>query len=397
MALEFFPPADDNGDLSGSVPFRHVYFTGIVRDSQGRKMSKSLGNSPDPIDLIDRYGADALRFGLISGAPQGQDIFFSEERLEQGRNFCTKLWNACRFRTLQNTEGHGGGDLETILSRVPWEKLDNIDGDILEQLFFTLAQSEKHLNRYAFQPALLTLERFFRDDYCDWYVEVCKVRLREDASKAPTFSAIHDILLRSLLQAFSPFIPFITQKLWRQLNFGDGEEILHSVRMESPAQLRRLIMEAGMKKVGAEERGHVATLRQVLGSLRMLRHPKSQGAMRILHAASKEEEKCWKPHAHLLMELARYDGYELRENLSGLPVTVTAWGTFAAGETLCHSDRSRLKSELALLQEHIAANRKKLSDQRFLEKAPKAVIEGARKLLEENLEREAKLRQSLEE
>src|SRR2546422_9282815 len=152
----------------GDLPFRNVYFPGIVRDKQGRKMSKSLGNSPDPLVLIAKYGADAVRFGTIRSAPLGQDVLFEEKDVELARNFCNKLWNACRFRQMQGGEVQGEIDGDRLLSDDKW---------ILWKLDRAIRDLPGALAEYKFSEAAQTLYRFFWGEYCDWYVEASKAIL----------------------------------------------------------------------------------------------------------------------------------------------------------------------------------------------------------------------------
>lgn len=197
----------------GEMPFKNVYFTGIIRDKQGRKMSKSLGNSPDPLDLIASYSADALRFGIMRSAPLGQDICFDEKNVELGRNFCTKLWNASRFRQMQ------GGMTETEISA---ELLSSDDKWILLRLNTAIAEVTTALEEYRFSDATATLYRFFWSEYCDWYVEASKAVLQgtDEKRKANTLAVI-DFVLGNTLRLFHPFLPFITEELWHGMGFNE--------------------------------------------------------------------------------------------------------------------------------------------------------------------------------
>ena len=195
----------------GELPFKNVYFTGIIRDKQGRKMSKSLGNSPDPLELIASFSADALRFGIMRSAPLGQDIAFDEKNVELGRNFCTKLWNAARFRQMQ------GGETETEISAA---LLSSDDKWILLRLNTAIAEVTAALEDYRFSDATATLYRFFWSEYCDWYIEASKAVLQgtDDKRKANTL-AIIDFVLSNTLRLFHPFMPFITEELWHGMAF----------------------------------------------------------------------------------------------------------------------------------------------------------------------------------
>ena len=161
------------------MPFQNVYFTGIIRDKQGRKMSKSLGNSPDPLDLIAKFGADALRFGVMRAAPLGQDILFDEQNVELGRNFCNKLWNACRFRQMGSAPASGASaDAPSVVFEIQGEidptLLSSDDKWILLKLDAAIREVTIALNEYKFSDATAALYRFFWSEYCDWYVEASK-------------------------------------------------------------------------------------------------------------------------------------------------------------------------------------------------------------------------------
>jgi valyl-tRNA synthetase len=220
-------------EYMGDLPFRNVYFTGIIRDKQGRKMSKSLGNSPDPLDLIAKYGADALRFGTMRSAPLGQDILFDEQNVELGRNFCNKLWNACRFRQMQGGEVQGEIDPKLLTSDDKW---------ILLKLDAAIRDINTAFADYKFSDATATLYRFFWSEYCDWYIEASKAALsqnveslnggsvkKEDPSTFQHFNistsqrantiAVIDFVLSHLLRMFHPFLPFISEELWHGMGY----------------------------------------------------------------------------------------------------------------------------------------------------------------------------------
>ncbi len=225
---------DPKFGLPDAMPFQNVYFTGIIRDKQGRKMSKSLGNSPDPLDLIAKFGADALRFGVMRAAPLGQDILFDEQNVELGRNFCNKLWNACRFRQMQ------GGEVQ---SEIEPTLLSTDDKWILLKLDAALREVTIALNEYKFSDATAVLYRFFWSEYCDWYVEASKAVLssssrRESAQtsesggesqsgltsaatnpRAANTLAVIDFVLSHTVRMFHPFLPFITEELWHGMGY----------------------------------------------------------------------------------------------------------------------------------------------------------------------------------
>jgi valyl-tRNA synthetase len=197
--------------LPDAMPFKNVYFTGIIRDKQGRKMSKTLGNSPDPLELIAKYGADALRFGTMRSAPLGQDVLFDEKDVELGRNFCNKLWNACRFRQMQGGEVQGEIDPKLLTADDQW---------ILLKLDAAIREVSIALNEYKFSEATTALYRFFWSEYCDWYVEASKaVFFGTDAARKANSVAVIDFILSHTLRMFHPFLPFITEELWHGMGY----------------------------------------------------------------------------------------------------------------------------------------------------------------------------------
>jgi valyl-tRNA synthetase len=240
--------------LPDAMPFQNVYFTGIIRDKQGRKMSKTLGNSPDPLVLIAQYGADALRFGTMRSAPLGQDVLFDEKDVELGRNFCNKLWNACRFRQMvgqgaagvppadqtssQNFRQDAGSTFE-VQGEIERTLLTPDDKWILLKLDAAIREVTIALNEYKFSEATAALYKFFWSEYCDWYVEASKASLPRppaeaapgeapiavaalspevEARKANTIAVI-DFVLSHTLRLFHPFVPFITEELWHGMGY----------------------------------------------------------------------------------------------------------------------------------------------------------------------------------
>src|SRR5467141_912040 len=201
--------------IEDNIPFHHVFFTSIVRDSQGRKMSKSLGNSPDPLELIDKYGADGLRFGLMRIAPTGQDIRFDERQIEEGRNFATKLWNVARFRQM-----HGPSD---AAPKIEAEALSIFAVEVLARLNETIDAIKAAYREYQFNTVAQRLYDFFWSDYCDWFVEAAKTEIfGEDESRKKSALAVMAFVLSAFLRLLHPFMPHITEELWSLLDLGTG-------------------------------------------------------------------------------------------------------------------------------------------------------------------------------
>src|SRR5213592_2159485 len=211
--LEFKP--GKSGNTEDNIPFQYVFFTSIVRDQQGRKMSKSLGNSPDPLELIDKYGADGLRFGLMRIAPTGQDIRFDEKQIEEGRNFATKLWNVARFRQM-----HGPSE---AAPKIDIQELSIYALEVLARLNETIDAIGAAYRQYQFNTVAQQLYDFVWSDYCDWFVEAAKTEIfgEDDARKKSTL-AVMDFVLSAVLRLLHPFMPHITEELWFLLGLGKG-------------------------------------------------------------------------------------------------------------------------------------------------------------------------------
>src|SRR6266436_6790007 len=211
--LEFKPGKTKK--IEDNIPFDDVFFTGIIRDKQGRKMSKSLGNSPDPLELIDKYGADGLRFGLMRIAPSGQDIRFDEKQIEEGRNFATKLWNVARFRQM-----HGPSDASP---KIDSKRLSIFAVEVLARLNETIEAIEKAYSDYQFNAVAQELYDFVWSDYCDWFVEAAKTEIfSADETKKKSALAVMDLVLSAVVRLLHPFMPHITEELWSRLGFGKG-------------------------------------------------------------------------------------------------------------------------------------------------------------------------------
>ena len=208
-------------EFMGDLPFKDVYFTSILRDSTGEKLSKSLGNSPDPFDLFDEYGTDAVRFGVMLMAPQGLDVLFSKERLEIGRNFINKLWNACRFMQMNMPKQN--------IPDASYDDMELPEKWILSRLSKMINNYNDHLDRFHFNESAKSLYDFVWNDFCDWYVEIAKTRFYskdENKSNVTRFVAIKCI--RSVLILLHPFSPFITEELWSSFKREDDGDIIIS-------------------------------------------------------------------------------------------------------------------------------------------------------------------------
>ncbi len=362
-------------EFMGELPFRNVYFTGIIRDKQGRKMSKTLGNSPDPLELIAQYGADALRFGTMRGAPLGQDVLFDEKDVELGRNFCNKLWNACRFRQMQ------GGEVQ---AEIQADLLSSDDRWILLRLDQAIREIDDAFEGYRFNEIAHTLYRFFWSEYCDWYVEACKATFTgNDPARKRNTLAVIDFILSHLLRILHPYIPFITEDLWHGLGYAT----------EMPEnQGGRTIMNAPWPKPLAEEKDawglddsadRLAAAKYELVSLgRNLR-------VRFNIPANKRVRFILRPAGDLGSQ--EIDVLRVLLNAEQLDTTPPSWkpeqGTPVASNALgdlflplaglvdASAERARLTKDLEKTRAEIAKVREKLANPAFTSKVPHKVLE----------------------
>lgn len=210
-------------EFEGDIPFRNVYFTSIIRDSQGRKMSKSLGNSPDPLDLIEKYGADTLRYGVMLIAPKGQDILFSEERLEVARNFMNKVWNASRF-VLMNKDFDMKAE---YLDPTQWKDLELADQWILHRLNRTIERVTDLLEKFSFDETARALWDFIWNDFCDWYIEMIKIRLYDGTpEQKQTAMSVAIYVFRDTMKMLHPYAPFMSEEIWQQVKLEDEPDLI---------------------------------------------------------------------------------------------------------------------------------------------------------------------------
>ncbi|MEY2877640.1 MAG: hypothetical protein RLZZ15_20, partial [Verrucomicrobiota bacterium] len=382
----------------GEMPFRNVYFTGIIRDKQGRKMSKSLGNSPDPLDLIAKYGADGLRFGIVSIAPQGQDIKFQEDRIEGGKNFCNKLWNACRFRQMSGEAGDNSS-LSAIMARLAPAQFDADDHAILDRLLATTREVDRCFREFEFSAAVQALYGFFWNDFCDWYVEVSKSRLQSPDAKGNCL-AIQDLVLRQTLLLLHPFIPFITEELWHQLGYGPVGKFIEDSHLENASQVANVGVLHGLA-LNYAAAASVDLLKDFVAKTRTLKAEHNLASRRDAKLLILATDRDWTTLTAHLAKLARLCGaasIERREQVDGAPAVVARLGTIyldLASAVDAGAEKIRLAKELEQITKHVAATAARLANEAFVSKAPPAVLEGARKQLADQKAKRAELERLL--
>jgi valyl-tRNA synthetase len=371
-------------EYMGEMPFKNVYFTGIIRDKQGRKMSKSLGNSPDPLELVAKYSADALRFGVMRSAPLGQDILFDEKNVELGRNFCTKLWNAARFRQMQ-------AHAETIEAEINPTLLTLDDKWILLRLNATISEVTAALEEYRFSDATNALYRFFWTEYCDWYVESCKATLQSGDSvrKANTLAVI-DFLFSHTLRMFHPFIPFITEELWQGMGFnadmpeGQGGKTIMSAPWPKPLDEDELSYFGILPEdeTAAQSRYDVVNLgRGLKSTFNIASNKRTRFVLKTSTALAEHDREVLR----ILLNAEPLDVLDSYTATKGTPLALTPLGElFLPLEGLIDvaAERERLSKELTKVETELAKVRAKLADTNFTSKVPP-------KVLDEHTQREA--------
>jgi valyl-tRNA synthetase len=383
--LEFKPGKSDR--LEDNIPFRDVFLTGLIRDKQGRKMSKSLGNSPDPLDLIAKYGADGLRFGLMRIAPSGQDIAFDEKQIEEGRNFATKLWNAARFRQM-----HGPSE---ATPRLDDHVLSIYSIEVLARFDELLIETETAYRGYKFNEVAQRLYDFFWGDYCDWFIEAAKTDIfSEDEARKRSVLAVMDFVLSGFVRLLHPFMPHITEELWSLLGFGgEKESTIQFAPLPTPA------LAATSPQTISDARQKTAKIYETIESGRNLRAaakvPSNKKARFILRPAAEIENQELPTITRLLnAEDLQVDAKFQPE--SGVPVAVTPIGelylVLATADK--SAERERLDKEIARLEGEVRTVEAKLSNASFVERAPAAVVEEHRKRQADFSDQLAQLRQA---
>ncbi|MFM8549730.1 MAG: valine--tRNA ligase [Verrucomicrobiota bacterium] len=374
-------------EIRQRIPFRRVYFNGIIRDKLGRKMSKSLGNSPEPLDLIAKFGADGLRFGLLSIAPKGQDILFDEDRVAQGRNFCNKLWNAARFRQMSGPMDDNS-TLAAVVSRLKASQLDDDDFAILQGLAELTDSTAKNLEEHEFTAYAQGLYSFFWGDFCDWYVEASKARLR-DAALVDNCLAVQDLVLRQFLLLLHPVAPFISEELWHLLGSGTEKDFIQDHHTGSGGDLLRVLRENGIK-LSAAKVADVALLREFIASVRGLKSQANQATRRdsVVTVVAKDAAARFLLEANRdkLSSLAGLAELGFADDAGGRTGSLTSLGTVMlelCGTVDVAAEKVRLATELAKLEQAVAAGEAKLTNEAIVSKAPPKILEGARRQLDE--------------
>ena len=364
-------------EYRGKMPFKHVYFTGIVRDKLGRKMSKSLGNSPDPLDLIDKFGADGVRMGMMLSAPAGNDILFDESLCEQGRNFNNKIWNAFRL-----VKGWETADIEQPKSAeiaVKWfdAKLKEVNEEM-----------QKQFKDYRISEALMTVYKLFWDEFSSWYLEMVK-----PAYGQPIDQKSYDATLRffdALLKMLHPFMPFITEELWQHIyDRKDGESIMRE-KLEIPAPT------AEEQKLAAD----IEAVKLIIAGVRTVRNQKNiaQKEQLSLQVVGKND---FEAYNDVTLKMANLDKIEvIAEKSADASSFMVGTDEFAVplGDLIdVAAEIEKAEAQLKHLEGFLMGVRKKLGNENFVAHAPEKVVALERKKESDSVEKIAALKATIEE
>ncbi len=388
-------------EFKGEIPFSNVYFTSIIRDDLGRKLSKSLGNSPDPLDVIKQYGADALRFSIIYIAPVGMDIRYSNEKCEIGRNFANKMWNACRFRRMQGEVSKSFKDL----SGIDLTKLTPDEKWMLSWADRTIKTVRDSLDNFKFHFAAHELYEMVWSTYCDWFIESCKSRLYGTAEEKEQALAVMDFVLWSILRMLHPFMPFVTEELAHQMGFvAENESIMYA---PFPADLEMLGL-GELLKDAEKVQAMVEDKFEIIRAGRNMRvaYDIAPGKKLKYHvkANTAETESFFKSEMKNMMTLLNAEELTISleeykaEDGAGAPSILANAGAIylpLKGVIDVEAEIKKLEKQEKDLMGWIRSGEGKLNNAGFVAKAPAKVVEDTKASIAEMKERLARVEEAL--
>ncbi|MFH1011361.1 MAG: valine--tRNA ligase [bacterium] len=375
-------------EVMGEVPFRDVYYTGMVRDIQGRKMSKSLGNSPDPLGVIADYGADAMRFTIVSLTPRGGDILYDNSLCAMGRNFANKIWNATRFilMNLEQAKGFQFTPIETW-REPPGELMDRW---IASLFFSTVDETRRALEEFRFNDAAKAIYSFFWGQQCDWYIELCKTRLNAATpeQRGPLLATALSVLDGSL-RLLHPFMPFITEEIWRTLrslsvHAWPPEYQTETIMLAPYPRARPDMIDRNVEQEFAVLEAVVSALRNIRGELRIRPDVKIHPV--VVGASAEKREFLAKMMSHVC-DLSRTDTvvFSNEKPKGSASAVIEDFELFVplGGLIDAKAEKGRLGKERERLLKLVAGTRRKLADENFVRRAPQDIVEREREKLGE--------------
>ncbi|MBU4483822.1 valine--tRNA ligase, partial [bacterium] len=378
------------------VPFKDVYIHGTILDEVGRKMSKSLGNGIDPLDIIEKYGADAMRFSLISLSAEGQDIKLSEQKFEMGRNFCNKLWNAARFAMMNLENYDGNEDSESNLSIV--------DKWIYNRFQVASNGINEALDNFKLNESANIIYKFVWNEFCDWYLEFIKPIMSNDADPKQRHATQWNLarILDGILRMAHPVMPFITEEIWQQLSNvvpTCGHAVVKSLMLQEYPK-------SAKKPEFADEALELELVKDIIAAIRNIRgehdvKPSQKIEAKVVSKDNKSREILNKNQSFIISQ-AKLEKFELLNsidrNIPAATALVNDVEVFIpfAGLIDIEAEKDRLTKEIAKAEKECEIFGKKLSNESFVDRAPKEVVEKEKAKLSEAETRRAKLKESLE-
>ena len=370
-------------EYMGKYPFKNVYFTGIVRDKLGRKMSKSLGNSPDPLMLIDKFGADGVRMGMMLSAPAGNDILFDEALCEQGRNFNNKIWNAFRLVKGWTVDPTGGSQPDASKTAVAWFEA---------KLKEASAEMDDLFSKYRLSEALMVVYKLFWDEFSSWYLEMIKPAY-VDGKPQPIDQTTYDATLGffdKLLKLLHPFMPFITEELWQALyERSAGDSIMRDcLHLSLPTEEERELM------------GDIESVKQIVAGVRTVRNQKNIAPKEALTLQA-IGSNVFEQYNSVLSKMANLQAIEVVKEKSAdgtaFMVGVHEFAVPLGSMIDIEAEIAKAEAQLKHLEGFLAGVRKKLQNERFVANAPEAVVALERKKESDSLEKIASLKDTIAE
>ncbi|MEJ2048877.1 MAG: valine--tRNA ligase [Calditrichota bacterium] len=371
------------------IPFRDVYLNGIIRDNTGRKMSKSLGNGIDPVDIIDRYSADAMRFTLLMLSSEGQDINLSESHFEMGRNFSNKIWNAYRFLALNLDKPHD--DYQNYQ-----QHYQLADHWILSRLQTTITEVGRNLDDFRLNDSLSGVYHFFWHEFCDWYLELIKPRLSEGAipEQKKTVRAVAVHVMKICMALLHPYIPFISEEIWQRLKNEDDDSLVIAAWPVAKQEL----VDSGVERDMQFVRDVIISIRNIRSEMNV---PPGSKADLVIKSDDKQRLSLIKEQSAYIEQLARIKSIKEvphSEKVTGSAVAVVENIELfvpLAGLIDLTVERNRLQKEIDRLSDQVNVLNRKLSNIQFLEKAPEKVVYQEKEKLKDFSEKLARLNKNL--
>ena len=374
-------------EFMGDLPFKDVYFTSILRDEQGRKLSKSLGNSPDPITLFDKYGTDATRFSIMLMSPQGSDVYFSESGIEVGRNFMTKIWNASRFIMLNHNEDFS--------DEIDYDNIDNFDKWILSSLDDTIREVNKSFDKYQFNEAIKKIYDFTWNEFCNWYIEIVKDRFNSSnlSLRSNAFN-ISKHIIKKILLLLHPISPFISEEIWNHLKDKDDRDIIISQWPSTSSRVKSYDVDS------------IKNFKEIVTSIRTIRSELNIAPSKkidiIVSVKSDSEINAINHYRHLISKLSNTDKIDLgikieKPSNSAIAVCRIAEIYIPLGELVDKKEEIlKLNKRLSELDKLIVSIEAKLSNKQFIDKAPEKVVDGEKNKLNDFIIEREKILSNIE-